>query len=189
MTGPGSAASHSAPGGVGGRLRVDRPKGVRVRRRRHRWIAEARRERRQHEVPLQHHEGRIRRQAVGLPEGGQRLEHEARRDEGAARDAEHGCVRHAEALCGDGGAEVDLVPHDHIGRPPTRDRDESLGPLARHAARERRPDRARLALGIDGEQRLPLIRRERLAPPEANAVNPAASTVATIPSCPANATT
>ena len=138
---------------------------------------------------MKHREGRIRRQAVGLPKGGQRLEHEARRDEGAARDAEHGCVRHAEALCGDGGTEVDLVPHDHIGQPPARDRHDRLGPLARHAARERRPDRARFALGIDGEQRLPLIRGEEAGPAGRKCREPAASTVATIPSCPANATT
>ncbi len=79
----------------------------------------------------------------------------------AARDAEHGRVRHAEALGGDGGAEVDLVSHDDVGRPGATDRDERVGSLARDAAGERRPDRARLTLGVDGEQRQALLRRQQ----------------------------
>ena len=110
---------------------------------------------------MQHREVRVGWQLVCVPQRAQRLEHEAGWDERAARDAEHGRIRDAEALGSDCGTEVDLVAHDHLGQPLTTERDDLLGSLARDAARERCPDRPRFAILIDGEQRQTLLRGEQ----------------------------
>ena len=110
---------------------------------------------------MEHLEARVRRQPVHFPERAQRLEDEARGYERTAGDAEHGCVDDAETLGCDSGAEVDLVANDDVRRPFATERDDRLGPLARDATRERRPDGARLAILVDGEQRQTLLGGEQ----------------------------
>ena len=138
---------------------------------------------------MQHLEVEDRAAVRVSPGARERLEDEACRDEDAARDAEYGRVRHAQALCGDGGAEVDLVPHDDVGRPVATDRTSRIGSLARDAACERGPDRARLPLGVKGEQRQTLLGGEQAGAPGGECREPRRLDRRGIPSCPANATT
>ena len=71
---------------------IGRPEVVRVGRRRDGGIAEARRERRQDEIPVEHVEIGVGREAVRFPQSSQRLENEADRDERTTPDAKHGGI-------------------------------------------------------------------------------------------------
>ena len=145
---------------------------MRVRRRRERRVAEARRKRREDEVPVEHGQTGIGGQPVRRSELVQRLDDKAARDERPARNAEDGCVGQPETLGRNGRSEVDLVAHENVGGPLRAHRQDRICALAGDPTRERVADGAGFALRVDREKRCPLVGRQKACPPEAKAVKP-----------------
>nr|BFF04485.1 hypothetical protein GCM10020241_61600 [Streptoalloteichus tenebrarius] len=152
-------------------------------RRRGQWVrgvAETGRERGQHEVPLQHREVGVGRQAVLGAQRVQRLGDQLGPHERSRGDDEHPGVGDAEAFGGDQGSEVHLLADQEVRPPLLAEREQGGGPPAGPVAGEVLPDHPVLPLpvhlqqgkafrcslasdagGEDGEARLPHRRRHR----------------------------
>ncbi|TDO46833.1 hypothetical protein EV643_110216 [Kribbella sp. VKM Ac-2527] len=104
-----------------GRYDVRGPVGERTRRQRESRAPEARRERSQDQIPVEHGEPGIRGQAVLGPQLRQRFRDELLAQQRSGREDEHARTGNTEPFGGDRGAEIDLIAHDHIGLPPAGD--------------------------------------------------------------------
>ena len=152
-------------------------------------VAEARRKRRQDEVPVEHGEAGIGGKPVRCWRSFSGSTTRLLGTNDPARDAEDGCVRQPEPLGRDGRSEVDLVAHENVGNHSAHTaRIESARSRAIRPANVLRMARASRS-GSTARSGARSSADKRLDPPEAKAVKPAASIVGTIPSWPAKATT
>jgi hypothetical protein len=87
-------------------------------------------------------------------------------------------------------AKIHFLANKDVRPPLLAQREDRGGALARNAAGVASADGLSLPLSVKREQRaVRLVVTSKLAPPVSNASKPDASTVATIPVCPAKATT
>ena len=143
-------------------------------------IAKAGREGHQDQVPAQHLEARVRRQAVFHAQLVRLLRDHARGHDRTTCGGLNGCIGKPEAFRGDDDAEVHLVADDDVRLPLVTEDEDGTGAFAIACDSLRDPSRAILLLGIGQKQRLPHARASRLAPPASKAVKPASSTAVTI---------
>jgi PPOX class probable F420-dependent enzyme len=125
------------------------------------WVPEARGDRHQREVPVQHLELRIRPEAVVGSQCRQRSGDQVRAHHPPSGKNDYGGVRDTQGLGCHRGTEVHLVAHHRVRPPMGRELTEPSRPFSRHAPGKTDADYSFLPSPIDRHERSPISRMEQ----------------------------